>query len=85
MFEKSKLIEGFQLQEQIPVPYIDGSYVILNRTIKFLLNFLLTFLFLQLIIGSYPDLTINQFILVVCTISSVLLYILDMIYPSCSL
>ncbi len=86
MFEKTKLIEGFQqLQEQEPIPYIDGSYVILNRTIKFLLNFLLTFLFLQVIIGSYPDLSINQFILVVCTISSVLLYILDLTYPSCSL
>ncbi len=84
MLNKTKLLENFH-QEQEPIIYIDGYYVILNRSIKFLLNFLLTFLFLQIIFENLPDLNINQFILVICTVSSVLLYILDMAYPSCSL
>ena len=71
--------------EPIIVPTYDETYIIINRSIKFLLNFLLTFLFIKLIIGNYPDLSINQFILVICTVSSVLLYILDLLYPSCSL
>jgi len=95
MYNKLGLLENFQqnqnknlVQEQNqdpnkPFAYIDGTYVILNRSIKFLLNFLLTFIFLQIIIGNFPDLNINQFILVVCTVSSVLLYILDLAYPSC--
>ncbi len=86
MLNKSELLENFQQEEQTQsIAYIDGYYVVLNRTIKFLLNFLLTFLFLQIIFGNFPDLNINQFILVICTVSSVLLYILDMAYPSCSL
>jgi hypothetical protein len=71
--------------EPIVVPNIDGTYIILNRSIKFLLNFLLTFLFIKFIIGNWPDLSINQFVLIICTVTSVLLYILDSIYPSCSL
>ncbi len=71
--------------DPIVIPNIDGTHVILNRSIKFLLNFLLTFLFIKLIIGNWPDLSINQFILVICTVSSVLLYILDLMYPSCSI
>ncbi len=69
----------------IDKPKYDGNYILLNRTIKFLLNFLLAFIFLKLIIGKYPELTLNQLILLFCTVSSVLLYILDSTYPSCSL
>lgn len=71
--------------EPIITPMLDGNYIILNRSIKFLLNFLLTFLFIKFIIGNWPELSINQFILLICTVSSVLLYILDLTYPSCSL
>jgi hypothetical protein len=71
--------------EPIITPNIDGNYIMLNRSIKFLLNFLLTFLFIKLIIGNWPDLSINQFVLLICTISSVLLYILDLMYPSCTI
>ena len=71
--------------DPIIIPTYDGTYIMINRSIKFLLNFLLTFLFIKFIIGNWPDLSINQFILVICTVSSVLLYILDLIYPSCSL
>lgn len=71
--------------EPIVIPTFDDTYIMLNRTIKFLLNFLLTFLFIKIIIGNWPELSINQFILVICAVSSVLLYILDLLYPSCSL
>lgn len=71
--------------EPIIVPNIDGTYIMMNRCIKFLLNFILTFVFIKFIIGNWPDLSINQFVLVICTVSAVLLYILDSIYPSCSI
>lgn len=71
--------------EPIIKPVYDGNFILLNRSIKFLLNFLLTFLFIKFIIGNWPELSINQFVLLICTISSVLLYILDSVYPSCSL
>lgn len=67
------------------IPTFDANYIILNRTMKFLLNFLLNFFFLKIIIGQYPNITINQLILLFCTFSAVILYILDSIYPSCSL
>ena len=71
--------------EPIVKPLLDGNYILINRSIKFLLNFLLTFLFIKFIIGNWPDLSINQFVLLVCTVTSVLLYILDLTYPSCSI
>ena len=72
-------------QTPVVIPSFDTNYIILNRTIKFLLTFLLNFLFLKIIIGQYPDLSLNQLILLFCTFSAVILYILDSIYPSCSL
>ena len=42
----SKLIEYFQQENNnIEVPSIDGNYILLNRGIKFLLNFLLIYSF----------------------------------------
>jgi hypothetical protein len=84
---KNNLIQELNNIQHTPIdkPNYDGNYILLNRTIKFLLNFLLAFIFLKLIIGKYPDLTLNQLILLFCTVSSVLLYILDSTYPSCSL
>ncbi len=84
---KNNLIKQLNNIQHTPVdkPSYDGNYILLNRTIKFLLNFLLAFIFLKLIIGKYPELTLNQLILLFCTVSSVLLYILDSTYPSCSL
>lgn len=82
----SKSIEYFQ-QEQvsngIPIPSIDGNYIILNRCIKYVLNFLLIYLFVTLIIYNYPDTNIHIFIILICTVSSIVFYILDLNFPSC--
>jgi len=80
-----KSIEYFQ-QEQISdvsVPLIDGNFIILNRTIKYILNFLLIYLFVTLIIYNYPDTNVHIFIILICVISSIVFYILDLNFPSC--
>jgi hypothetical protein len=79
-----KLIEHFQQENnKIEVPTVDGNYILLNRGIKFLLNFLLIYLFLTFIIYNYPSMSINIFILLICMISSVIFYILDLNFPAC--
>lgn len=80
----SKCIEYFQQEtNNIEIPSIDGSYILLNRGIKFLLNFLLIYLFLTFIIYNYPAMSINIFILLICVVSSVIFYILDLNFPAC--
>ena len=79
-----KNIEYIQ-HENIELPLIDGNYILFNRTFKFLLNFLFTYFFLYFIVTNWKDISIHQFILLTCTITSVLLYILDLNYPSCSI
>ena len=82
----SKSIEYFQqeqLEENIPFPSIDMYYVLFNRFIKFTLNFLLMYLFITLIIYNYPETNIHIFIILICTISSIIFYILDLNFPSC--
>jgi len=81
----SKSVEYFQ-QEQlnnVPIPSIDTNFVLLNRFIKYILNFLLIYLFITLIIYNYPDTNIHIFIILICTISSIVFYILDLNFPSC--
>ena len=84
-----KSIEYFQQEqisnnENIPtIPLIDTNYIILNRGIKYILNFLLIYLFITSIIYNYPDLQIHIFIILLCTISSIVFYILDLNFPSC--
>jgi hypothetical protein len=86
----SKSIEYFQ-REQLsndipsipPIPLIDGNYILLNRGIKYTLNFLFIYLFVTLIIYNYPDTNIHVFIILICTISSIVFYILDLNFPSC--
>lgn len=81
-----KSIEYFQ-QEQTsdipPIPSIDANYILLNRCIKYILNFLLIYLFVTLIIYNYSDMQIHVFIILICTISSVVFYILDLNFPAC--
>lgn len=82
-----KSVEYFQ-QEQLDntqpyLPSIDTNFIILNRFIKYILNFLLVYLFVTLIIYNYPDTNIHIFIILICTISSVVFYILDLNFPSC--
>ena len=87
----SKFVEYFQ-QEPIDneqlitpsgLPSIDKNYVILNRCIKFILNFLLIYTFTTLIIYNYPNTNTHVFVILICTISSVVFYMLDLMFPSC--
>lgn len=82
----SKSVEYFQqeqLDDKISLPSIDTNYILLNRFIKYLLNFLLIYLFVTLIIYNFPDTNIHIFIILICTISSIVFYILDLNFPSC--
>jgi inner membrane protein involved in colicin E2 resistance len=82
----SKSVEYFQqeqLNDNIPLPSIDTNYLTFNRAIKYMLNFLLIYLFVTLIIYNYPETNIHLFIIIVCAISSVIFYILDLNFPSC--
>jgi inner membrane protein involved in colicin E2 resistance len=81
-----KSIEYFQqeqLDNNVPLPSIDTNYLILNRAIKYILNFLLVYLFVTIIIYNFSDINIHVFIILICTISSIVFYILDLNFPSC--
>lgn len=82
-----KSIEYFQ-QEQIsdklpPIPSIDTNYILLNRGIKYILNFLFIYMFVTIIIYNFPNTNIHVFIILICAISSIVFYILDLNFPSC--
>lgn len=82
----SKSVEYFQqeqLDDKIPLPSIDTNFILLNRFIKYVLNFLLVYLFVTLIIYNFPDTNIHVFIILICTVSSIVFYILDLNFPSC--
>lgn len=82
----SKCVEYFQqeqLNDNISLPSIDTNFLTFNRAIKYLLNFLLIYLFITLIIYNYPETNIHVFIVLMCTISSIVFYILDLNFPSC--
>jgi inner membrane protein involved in colicin E2 resistance len=81
----SKSIEYFQqeVNPNAPIPSIDGNYILINRAIKYILNFLLIYLFVTMIIYNYPNTNIHIFIILICTVSSVVFYILDLNFPSC--
>lgn len=81
-----KCVEYFQqeqLNNNISFPSIDANFILLNRFIKYTLNFLLIYLFITLIIYNFPDTNIHLFIILICTISSIVFYILDLNFPSC--
>ena len=83
--QQTKIIDDTKLYEknQIPLPLIDYNYIILNRGIKYFLNFLLIYLFVTLIIYNLPEINMHLFIILICTISSIVFYILDLTFPSC--
>jgi hypothetical protein len=62
---------------------LDYKNYYLGRMIKFLVNFILTYCFLEFILNN-NELSKLELILIICTFSSVLLYILDSNFPSCS-
>lgn len=81
-----KSVEYFQqeqLNNNIPIPSIDTNYLVLNRTIKYILNFLLIYLFVTIIIYNFSNTNIHVFIILICTISSIVFYMLDLNFPSC--
>ncbi len=82
--KKNYNIENFQNESENDV-CIDYNNIILNKCIKYLLNFVITYLILYCIFTNFKNLTLIQFILVICTISSVLLYILDLTFPICNI
>ena len=77
-----KSIEHFQ-HENITI--VDDNYINLKKLTKYILNFLAIYLVSVAIIYNYPSVNINQFILIICTISSVLFYILDLNFPLCNI
>lgn len=62
---------------------LDYKNYYLSRMIKFLINFILTYCFLEFLLTNNDNLTKLQFILIICTFSSILLYILDSNFPTC--
>ncbi len=78
----SNSVEYFQ-HDKIPIPKIDFNYIFVNRGLKYLLNFILIYFFITIIILNYSDINVEMFILVICTVSSICFYILDLNFPSC--
>ncbi len=80
-----KSIEYFQQEENsnISIPSIDANYILINRAIKYILNFLLIYLFVTMIIYNYPNTNVHVFIILVCAMSSIVFYVLDLNFPSC--
>lgn len=77
-------IQSIQSIQSIPsIPSIDMNFILLNRCIKYILNFLSIYMFVTLSIYNFPNTNVHIFIILICTISSIVFYILDMLFPSC--
>lgn len=82
----SKSVEYFQqeqLNDNIVLPSIDTNYIMFNRAIKYLFNFILIYFFITIIIYNFPDTNVHMFIILICAICSIVFYILDLNFPSC--
>jgi hypothetical protein len=62
---------------------LDYKNFYLTRMIKFLINFILTYAFLEFVFNPEYELTRGQLILLICAFTSILIYVLDSNYPSC--
>jgi hypothetical protein len=78
----NKQIEHFQKDS---IPNIDGNYIMMIKSIKFLLNIVINYFLLSIIVTNFSNININQFILIACMISAITLYILDLNFPLCNL
>ena len=76
-------IEQFQTDYEKTI-MIDTTNIYLNKTMKYLLNFILIYFMLLYILSNNNNLTIIQLILIFCTVSSVIFYILDLYFPTCN-
>ncbi len=64
---------------------VDYTQNYLSRFIKFIVNFLLIYIFIEFLFDNMENLSKLQTVLIICTYCSVLLYILDNIFPNCSI
>lgn len=64
---------------------LDNKNYYLSKAIKFLLNFLLMFFFANYMLDEFSLDKKFDSVLAICTFSSVLFYVLDLNFPSCSI
>lgn len=69
----------------IPEPNIDYNYILLNRSLKYLLNFLIIYLAVTFTVYNNPNLCASQFVLLICMISTISFYLLDLSFPACNI
>lgn len=77
-----KLIENFQHEN---IAEVDQNYISLLKLTKYILNFVAIYLISVTIIYNFPSVNINQFVLIICAISCVVFYILDLTFPLCNI
>lgn len=80
--EMESSVETFQ-HENIAV--VDDNYINFVKITKYILNFLMIYLVSVAIIYNFPSVNINQFVLIICVVSSVTFYILDLNFPICNI
>ena len=80
--EMESSVETFQ-HENIAV--VDDNYISFVKLTKYILNFLMIYLISVAIIYNFPSVNINQFILIICVVSSIAFYVLDLNFPICNI
>jgi hypothetical protein len=79
--KEQNIVEPFQHEN---ITTVDDNYIYLVKLCKYILNFLAVYLVSVAIIYNFPSVNINQFVLIICAISSVCFYILDLNFPICN-
>ena len=74
--EVSNILEKFNL---------DNTQYYLIRFIKFIVNILLIYLFIEILFENMESLSKLQVILIISVYCSIVLYILDNIFPICTI
>jgi hypothetical protein len=64
---------------------INYNYININKGLKFLIFLFLLYLITSITINNYNKLEKTNSILIICTSSVVIYYILDQYFPSCNL
>ena len=72
-----------QIKKIINNNKFDYTYFYLSRLLKFIINFILVYLFIYYLFNNFDNLTKNKMILIICTYVSILLYLLDCNFPTC--
>jgi len=79
---KQNMVEPFQHEN---ITTVDDNYINIVKLNKYMLNFLAIYLASVAIIYNFPSVNINQFVLIICAISVVCFYILDLNFPICNI